>query len=107
MSRFVMMFVMAAILALGVGTALAHDNFRVIGTVTKFANSTIAVKTKEGKVASMRVDKQTVISRDKKKVDASELKAGLSVVVDAYGDSLEDSDVLAIEIRIVPPIAAR
>jgi hypothetical protein len=55
----------------------------------------------------MRVDKQTVISRDKKKVDASELKAGLSVVVDAYGDSLEDSDVLAIEIRIVPPIAAR
>jgi hypothetical protein len=65
------------------------------------------VKTKDGRLTSMRLDKQTEISRDKKKVDAKELKAGLSVVVNAYGDGLEDSDLLAIEIRIVPPIAAR
>lgn len=87
--------------------AFAHDNFRVIGTLTKHANSTIEVKTKEGRLTSMRLDKQTEVSRDKKKVDANELKPGLSVVVDAYGDSLEDSDLLAVEIRIVPPIAAR
>jgi hypothetical protein len=107
MKRSMMMFLIAAILALGAGRAWAHDNFRVIGTLTKYANSTIEVKTKEGRIAKMRVDKQTAISRDKKKVDAKELKAGQSVVIDAYGDSLEDSDVLAIEIRIVPPIAAR
>ena len=46
----------------------------------------------------MRVDKQTAISRDKKKVDATELKAGQSLVVDAYGDSLEDRDLLAVGI---------
>ncbi len=42
------------------------------------------------------------VSRDKKKVDAAELTVGLTVVVDAYGDSEED--LLALEIRIVPPI---
>ena len=102
-----MRFVVAAVFVLTAGYAFAHDTFRVIGTVTKAASSSIEVKTKEGRLTAMRVDKQTEISRDKKKVDAKELKAGLSVVVDAYGDSLEDSDLFAIEIRIVPPIAAR
>jgi hypothetical protein len=97
----------AAVFVMTAAYAFAHDNFRVIGTLTKHANSTIEVKTKEGRLTSMRLDKQTEISRDKKKVDAKELKPGLSVVVDAYGDSLEDSDLLAVEIRIVPPIAAR
>jgi hypothetical protein len=102
-----MIVVVAAVVVLTAAYAFAHDNYRVIGTLTKAANSTIEVKTREGRLTSMRLDKQTAISRDKKKVDAKELKAGLSVVVDAYGDSLEDSDLLAIEIRIVPPIAAR
>jgi hypothetical protein len=102
-----MTFVIAAVLVLTATYAFAHENFRVIGTLTKHANSAIEVKAKEGRLTSIRLDKQTEISRDKKKVDAKELKAGQSVVVDAYGDSLEDSDLLAIEIRIVPPIAAR
>ena len=103
----VLMLALAAVIVLATGQAFAHDNFRVIGTLTKHANSTIEVKTKEGRLTTMRLDKQTAISRDKKKVDAAELKPGQSVVVDAYGDSLDDSDLLAIEIRIVPPIAAR
>jgi hypothetical protein len=107
MMNRLMTLVVAAVLVLTAGYAFAHDNFRVIGTLTKAATSSIEVKTKEGRLTSMRLDKQTEISRDKKKVDAKELKTGLSVVVDAYGDSLEDSDLLAIEIRIVPPIAAR
>jgi Skp family chaperone for outer membrane proteins len=107
MMNRLMTLVVAAVLVLTAAYASAHDNFRVIGTLTKAANSAIQVKTKEGRLTSMRLDKQTEISRDKKKVDAKELKAGLSVVIDAYGDSLEDSDLLAIEIRIVPPIAAR
>jgi hypothetical protein len=106
MTRLVTL-VVAAVLVLTPASAFAHDNFRVIGTLTRAANSTIEVKTKEGRLTSMRLDRQTEISRDKKKVDAKELKAGLTVVVNAYGDSLEDSDLLAIEIRIVPPIAAR
>lgn len=94
-----------ATLLLGLGSAFAHDEFRIIGTIVRYEKSTLAVRNREGKTLSVRVDKQTAINRDNKKVDATELKAGQSVVVDAYGDTEDDS--LAIEIRLVPPIAAR
>jgi hypothetical protein len=70
----------------------------------KHANSKIDVKNKAGKTISIRLDAQTAISRDNKKVTASELRVGQSLVVDAYGDTEDDS--LALEIRIVPPIRA-
>lgn len=85
--------------------AVAHENFRVIGLLMKFQDAKIDVKANTGKVTSIRLDKQTLITRDKKKVDPQELKVGQSLVVDAYGD--DDRDLLALEIRIVPPIAAR
>ena len=50
------------------------------------------------------MDKKTKITRDKKPVPQSALKVGQSVVVDAYGD--DEFDLLALDIRIVPPIAA-
>jgi hypothetical protein len=80
----------------------AHDEFRIIGTLAKHADSKIEVKKGDGKTVSVRLNKQTAISRDKQKVSASELRMGQSLVVDAYGDTEDDS--LAIEIRIVPPI---
>ncbi len=94
-----------AIVAIVLGGALslaAHEDFRVIGTISKQAGSAIDVKKREGTVVSIRIDKQTAISRDRKKVDAAALKVGETVVVDAYGDS--EDDLLALEIRIVPPI---
>jgi hypothetical protein len=97
--------VMLAVLIAGTDVLSAHEDFRVIGTVTRHQASAIGVKKKDGKVASIRLDKQTMISRDGKKVDAAEIKVGTSVVVDAYGDSEED--LLALEIRIVPAIAAQ
>jgi biopolymer transport protein ExbD len=83
----------------------AHDNFRIIGTLTRVQKTLIDVKHADGKTITIKVDKQTEFVRDKKKVDASEVKTGLSVVVDAYGDS--EKDLLALEIRIVPPIGKR
>jgi hypothetical protein len=88
-----------------VGTAIdvsAHDEFRIIGTLEKHQNSTIVVKKTAGNTVSIRLDKQTSITQDKKKVDVAALKVGQSLVVDAYGDFEDDS--LAVEIRIVPPI---
>jgi len=97
--------VTVAVLMLVVGTALwAHDDFRIIGTLAKHQASEIQVKSRTGKTVSIRLDKQTAISRDNKKVDATALKVGQSLVVDAYGDTEDDS--LAVEIRIVPPIRA-
>jgi hypothetical protein len=94
-----------AVLMLGATSLSAHDNFRVIGTITKLQTTQLDVKTKEAGTVSIAIDKQTIVWRDKKKVPAGELKAGLSVVVDAYGDSEED--LLALDVTIVPPIAPR
>ena len=103
MIQRLLMLVAAAVIVLGAAQLSAHEHFRVIGTITKQQNSTIAVKNKDAKTIPIRLDKQTEITRDKKKVDVSELKVGRSVVVDAYGDS--EDDLLALEIRIVPTIS--
>jgi len=81
----------------------AHDDYRLIGVVTKVQASKLDVKSKDGKSYSIKLNKETLINRDKKRVGASELKAGQSVVVDATGDS--EADLLALEVRIVPAIA--
>ena len=99
---------MLALLLVGAGAALpaapslAHEEFRVIGTVTKHDDSTIEVESRDGKRSSIKLDKQTAITRDNSAVDAGQLTVGVGVVVDAYGDTSDD--LLALEIRIVPPI---
>lgn len=87
-----------------VAQGLAHERFRVIGTLTKFEKSEIDVKNKDGKTTSILLDKKTKITRDTKKVPVSSLKVGQSVVVDAFGD--DEFDLLALDIRIVAAIAA-
>jgi hypothetical protein len=99
--RLMALFVMLMFVGGAVQLA-AHDEFRIIGTLERHQNSTIAVKKNTGQTVSIRLDKQTAITQDKKKVDTTALKIGQSLVVDAYGDTEDDS--LAIEIRIVPPI---
>jgi hypothetical protein len=101
------MFIVATLCALvaAPGVLSAHDEFRIIGTVSSYQGNVLTVKKKDGLVVGVRVDKQTLITKDKKKLTSSDLTAGLTVVVDSYGDYEDDS--LALEIRIVPPIAAR
>ena len=101
MKRFVLAAVAIAFV-LTAGALSAHDDYRIIGTLTKIEGNTISVKqTKDGKVIAADIDSQTVVTRDKKKLDRSALKVGLNVVVDATGDSLDD--LLVLEIRLVPP----
>jgi hypothetical protein len=102
MTRRLMLIFVVSVVTLDVARLLAHDHFRVIGSITKHQNSTIDVMNKDSKTLTIRLDKQTEITRDKKKVDTSQLRVGQSVVVDAYGDS--ERDLLALEVRIVPPI---
>jgi hypothetical protein len=83
--------------------ALAHEEFRVVGEITQSKPAMLEVKMRDGKLAAVAIDSQTKITRDKAKADAKELKAGQFVVIDAYGDDF--TDLLALEIRLVPPIA--
>jgi hypothetical protein len=84
---------------------LAHEDFRVIGTLTSASNSHIQVRDRDGKTLSIKIDKQTVIRKDRTEVAADALTTGNSVVVDALGDT--EADLVALEIRIVPPIEHR
>jgi hypothetical protein len=102
MNRRIALTFAVLMVAVGAAQLRAHDEFRIIGTLTKYQDSKVEIKSKTGKTVSVRLDKQTAITRDKKKVDATALKVGQSLVVDAYGDTEDDS--LAVEIRIVPPI---
>ena len=102
MTRRSTILLVLIVCAAGVLPSSAHDDFRIIGTLERYKDSTIAVKKNTGQTVSIRIDKQTAITQDNKKVDATALKAGQSLVVDAYGDREDDS--LAITIRIVPPI---
>jgi hypothetical protein len=102
MTRRFMILGVLAVLVVRAAPAMAHDDYRIIGTIAKVTAKILDVKqTKDGKTISMRTDEATLVTRDKKKVGAAELKAGLSVVVDARGDSLED--LVVLEVRIVPP----
>jgi hypothetical protein len=98
-------FFCAAMLAVGLigaGPLSAHDDYRIIGTITKVTASALDVRQKkDGKVIEMFMRAKFPITRDKKKVDKTALKVGLSVVVDARGDSLDDLEV--VEVKIVPP----
>jgi hypothetical protein len=97
-------FTIAALLSMST-IALAHEEFRVIGTLTQAGDTKIQVRDRDGKTLSIKIDKQTVVRKDRTEVDASELAEGNSVVIDALGDS--EADLLAIDIRIVPPIGQR
>ena len=94
----------AALALLGVGTpqVSAHDEFRIIGELTSVQERQIDVKQKDNRIVSIALNKETLFTRDKKKVEAKELKKGQSVVVDALGDDL--TDLTALEVRIVPAI---
>ncbi len=89
-------------LALVAWPVSAHEEFRIIGTLTRVQDRQIDVRTKDSKTIAVKLDKQTVVTRDKKKVAVTQLKNGQSVVVDALGD--DESDLLALEVRIVPAI---
>lgn len=93
----------AMVLALALAAPVAaHNEYRIIGTVEKVSAKSLSVKqTKDGKVVTMEMDGESIVTRDKKKVDRAELKAGLHVVVDACGDSIEK--LLVMEVRLVPP----
>jgi hypothetical protein len=84
--------------------ALAHDQFRIIGTVITPEAHSLSLKTKDGKTLSVRLVAETVIWRDEKKGTAADLKAGANVVIDAWGDSEDETD--AVSVRIVPTIMA-
>ena len=104
MTRQFMIAGILSVLIVGASPAAAHEDYRVIGTIAKVTATTLDVKqTKDDKTISMTLNEATLVTRDETTVGAAELKTGLSVVVDAHGDSLEE--LLVQTVRIVPSLA--
>ena len=76
----------AVVMLVASSVVRAHDEYRIIGTITAAQVKQIQVKDRQGKTLSMKVDEGTLVLRDSKKVDRAELKTGRFVVVDALGD---------------------
>jgi hypothetical protein len=93
----------AGFLTLAAAPTFAHEEMRVIGTVSKQNAASIEVKLKDGTTSLIGLDGSTTITRDKQKVAASELKVGTNVVVDGLGD--DTSALQGLEVRIVPAAA--
>jgi hypothetical protein len=103
MKRQLLTLLTIAIVFCGAVSLFAHEQYRIIGTITKFEKSQLEVKaTKDGKIFKIALDDLSVVRRDKDKVKVTtaELRVGVSVVVDALGDSI--NDLVAVEIRLVP-----
>jgi hypothetical protein len=77
--------------------AFAHGGFdHFTGTVVKFANNALTVKTARGNV-DVKMDNQTYLTRNDQKAQLSDLKVGARVVVDVPKGS---EDKLAHSVKI-------
>jgi len=94
-----------AVVVLGATTMFAHEQIRIVGTITKRDQTTLTVKSVEGMTVSMVLTPKTLVYRNRKKVAVADLKSGLTVVVDTLSYSPDWwVDLEAVEIRIVPAI---
>ena len=104
--RFIAVAIALGVAAAAPATLHAHEHFRIVGVITKLTATEMDVKNKEAKTYTVDINARTVVKRDKDKTELglSALKAGQTVVVDAYGD--DEFDLEALDIRIVPPIGS-
>ena len=80
----------------------AHDQFRIVGKIVKFEKLQLEVTTNYGERFLLQLQEGTLIQRNKKRVPATELKAGRSVFVDVSGDTLYDDNLFVIAVTLVP-----
>jgi len=80
--------------------AAAHEEFRVVGTVTKAARTGVEIRIADGRIIPVRFDVVTRVWRGEERVADTELRTGGRVDIRAIGDSLEE-DLLALEVHIV------
>src|SRR5215213_9791804 len=105
MKRYLIAVIIAVLIA-GVTPTSAHEKYRIIGTITRVSSFDLDVKqAKDGKVILMYMRPTITVTRDKAKGTMKDLKVGLSVVVDAMGDDLDDLEVVTI--RIVPAVVKK
>ena len=95
--RYALLTLLFAVLATALGAAHDGHVHWIMGTVTLADAKHLVVKTPGGETLSIEVTAKTTVTRDKKKVPLSELRAGRRVVVD-IGNG--EDPLVAGEIRV-------
>jgi hypothetical protein len=80
-------------------SGLSAHPLNVTGTIIERHDAQLVVKTNDGYVMSFTLHSGTVIQRGETKVDVTELKTGLSVMVKALDDV---EPLVASQVTIVP-----
>ena len=88
----------------GAASLRAHEAFKLTGKIVNYDKPTLTVATNEHGTIKVKCegDFATILYKGKAATTA-ELKPGRSAVIDAWGDNLEDAEVL--EISVDPPKA--
>lgn len=84
-------------IALG-GVAIAHPGHehKIMGTVTMAAADHVMLKDKDGKDATVSIDKDTKFLRAKKAMKVSDLKVGMRIVITAVTDDNDDKSIAKV-----------
>ena len=91
--------VLALALLIG-GSALAHPNHKIMGTVTMIAADHVMLKDRAGKEFTVKLVKTTKITKNKKTVKATDITNGTRVVITVVSD--EDLTAKLIEVGAAP-----
>lgn len=80
------------------GVAIAHPGHehKIMGTVTMAAADHVMLKDKDGKDATVVVNKDTKFLRAKKAMKVSDVKVGMRIVVTAVTDDNDDKSIAKV-----------
>ncbi len=87
-----------ALVAMMAAPALAHEKFKIVGTVLKVHAEQIDVKAVDGATYEIDFPAHTPVMRKLEKVGRTELKAGVKVVVNALGHDMFDLEATDVQL---------
>lgn len=79
-------------------TALAHEKFKIVGTVAKVHAEQLDVKSVDGSTYEMDMFDSAAIFRQNRKVARTELRPGVKVIVHALGHDFFDLEVVEVHL---------
>ena len=94
--RFILAITAAAVMTIAFASiAIAHPGHehKIMGTVTMAAADHVMLKDKDGKDATVSIDKATKFLRAKKAMKVSDVKVGMRIVVTAVTDDNDDKSI--------------
>ena len=90
----------AALISMMATTSVAHEKFKIVGTVAKVHAEQLDVKSVDGSTYEMDMFDSVAVFRSNRKVAKSELKPGVKVTVNALGHDFFDLEVVEVHIHV-------